>query len=1046
MARKIDIQISIRRTGRGAQIATEELLKLSAAAQKATAEVNSFQAAARKGQGDFNNLGTAAQKSEQGVSKSTTALKGLRSVLGGLSLAAVTREVVMFANESIKAFSAFDKGMREVFTLLPGTTAAAKNEIEEQVIALSTTVGRTTQEITTALYESLSANVPADNVFEFLDVASGAARGGVTDLAVVVDGLTSVINAYGLQVSDASQVSDVLFQTVKYGKVRFEELATNLSTVIPVAASLNVPLEQVGGLLATITAQGTPTSVAATQIRSALLDLSKAGGTAAEKFRELTGQSFQEFLASGGTVQQAFMILAAEADRTGVNLTDFFGRIEGGQAALQATGQGAILYADIIKEVENATGSTQLAVDEFTGSLDESNAITAATVESFKLLVGEALQPAKLAWNEFVQSLATGASQWLSAGQETAEIMTEIADSTMTPQAEARKLALALNEAESAISDAGIAGLLMGNITDDLQAGLQNVALASISVTAGLTDSEAQSQAVFTALQAVYGSSVTMEQGLIRLDGALVGNANHLYELAEATVIAEREQAEAADTADRLARQQQYTAEGYRAAATATYRTSDAYNELQEKQRLVAGVTNEVTDATATNTEALEDSAGAVEEQASAWDDALASVQRMAGALDLVTKAMDAEGISGQARADRLEEQAKRDKEAADALAEYNGRMQEYYLAALNADAGAGLYNESLANVGTSTIFISDLTSEQSARLGALQAEYANVTSELEAYRIGTEGVLLTEEERAEKMGKLAEQAAILEGAMAPLVEVGGEYAEQTTQATFNTEAVGNALLSAAASANVGAEGLALLGLALGTVSEEQAEAALKAAILQERLEAIASAFAAGDLTAQGAAEAMRGAIAEVEALDIALDPATDSVTTLSTAHGNLATAMEAPIEQTQTLIDKLGLIPSDVDATVNVNTSAAEAKLDSLQARLNQLGEGGSTGTASGGYQSNPDLPGRASGGPVTAGTTYNVGERGTEMFESPNHQALLTGGTFSPPENGMIIPAGSTRSYMDRSTRNVTIYGNADLSALQQAFVNEQRQRSRF
>ena len=296
-------------------------------------------------------------------------------------------------------------------------------------------------------------------------------------------------------------------------------------------------------------------------------------------------------------------------------------------------------------------------------------------------------------------------------------------------------------------------------------------------------------------------------------------------------------------------------------------------------------------------------------------------------------------------------------------------------------------------------------------------------------------------------MQELGEKAAFLAEQMGPLNEAGGEDVERTTDATFNTEAVSTALYDAALSSGVGAEGMALLGLALGTVSEAEAEAALKAAILREKIEAIAKAYADPEsgITAEEAAAMMRDAITDVEGLSLAFDTAAGSVSTMTREQEWLAEATQVEIDKTTTLGDKLGLLPDETGIKVTVDTAEAEARLDSLQARLNQLGSGGQPGWASGGNQSSPDPP-RAAGGPVSGGTAYQVGEHGPEMYQSPNYNAIVGGGTFIPPENGSIIPAGTTKSYLDRSTRNVTIYGNADLSAMQQAFTQEQRQRSRF
>ena len=60
-------------------------------------------------------------------------------------------------------------------------------------------VGRSSTDVVPALYQAISAGVPPDNVFAFLEVANQAAIGGVTDLETAVDGLTTSTNAFGAQ-------------------------------------------------------------------------------------------------------------------------------------------------------------------------------------------------------------------------------------------------------------------------------------------------------------------------------------------------------------------------------------------------------------------------------------------------------------------------------------------------------------------------------------------------------------------------------------------------------------------------------------------------------------------------------------------------------------------------------------------------------------------------------------------------------------------------------------------------------------------------------
>ena len=88
-------------------------------------------------------------------------------------------------------------------------------------------------EVLPALYQAISAGVPSDNVFDFLETANKAAVGGITDLSTSVDGITSVVNAYGSDVISAAEASDLMFTAVKEGKTDFGQLSDSLFQVIP---------------------------------------------------------------------------------------------------------------------------------------------------------------------------------------------------------------------------------------------------------------------------------------------------------------------------------------------------------------------------------------------------------------------------------------------------------------------------------------------------------------------------------------------------------------------------------------------------------------------------------------------------------------------------------------------------------------------------------------------------------------------------------------------------------------------------------------------
>ncbi|ADG71394.1 phage tail tape measure protein [Brachyspira murdochii] len=252
----------------------------------------------------------------------------------------------------------FDNGMREVLTLLPKLSNEGFEKLKNETLAFSKEIGKLPEETTKALYQALSAGVPRENVFEFLKTAGEAAIAGVAELETSVDGLTSVTNAYGTEVLNTNRASDIMFQTLKLGKTDFTQLSKSLFNVIPTASALGVKFEDIGAAIAVMTAQGTPTSVATTQIRQALVELNKEGSITDIAFREIAGKSFKEFIEQGGTLQEALQMLAEKADKSGKDISSMFSSVEAANAGLALSGKNADKFKDALDQMNNSAGAT----------------------------------------------------------------------------------------------------------------------------------------------------------------------------------------------------------------------------------------------------------------------------------------------------------------------------------------------------------------------------------------------------------------------------------------------------------------------------------------------------------------------------------------------------------------------------------------------------------------------------------------------------------------------------------------------------------------
>lgn len=347
-------------------------------------------------------IGVVTDKLSKGLKTAEGKVKGLgKAFTKGMGHPAVQaavqvgKAVVAFGVDAVKTAGKIDASMNEVFTLLPGMAEGAKKKMTKEMLDLSSKMGKMPADMVGSLYNALSAGIPKENVFNFLETASKAAIGGVATTEQAVGALTTVLNGYKMPASEAANVSDTLFTIIKNGVTTMPELAANIGKVTPMAASLGIKFEEVGAAFAEMTKNLGPGKSAetGTMLKAMLAELAKGGSKAADAFFRISGKSFPEFVKEGGTMQEALQLMSKEADSTGVRITDFFGSIEAGQAALILAQDNAKGLGDQMVEMGKKKGAASEAFKTVDQGFSRMMEKLMAGFEQFKHTVGTALKP-----------------------------------------------------------------------------------------------------------------------------------------------------------------------------------------------------------------------------------------------------------------------------------------------------------------------------------------------------------------------------------------------------------------------------------------------------------------------------------------------------------------------------------------------------------------------------------------------------------------------------------------------------------------------------
>jgi len=296
----------------------------------------------------------------------------LTALAGGLVLA-------------VSSADQFADSIAEVSTLVD-TAAFDMDALGNAALAAGNEFGAA-QDQPKAFYSIISAGArTAAEATETLTVANKLAIGGVTDLETAADGLTSVLNAYGSEVSSATAVADTMFVGMKAGKTTIGELAANIGNVAPLAKQAGVSFDELIAATAALTKTGQSTSVSMNGVRAIIASIIKPSSQAAKQAAKL-GLAFDaQALKSKGLA--GFMQELKEKTKGNTEvMAQLFGGVEALTPALALTGGSAKDLADILGAMEQKAGETDAAFRKMEASpaFQKKRLFGAMEVEAIKL-------------------------------------------------------------------------------------------------------------------------------------------------------------------------------------------------------------------------------------------------------------------------------------------------------------------------------------------------------------------------------------------------------------------------------------------------------------------------------------------------------------------------------------------------------------------------------------------------------------------------------------------------------------------------------------
>lgn len=349
----------------------------------------------RVGEG-MQTVGKAAQKAGMQVRQ-----------LGSYLSLRLTAPLVGSGIAAAKTFGDFE----QVLGQMQGLAGVAANEIggiTTEVKALAIATGKGPTELAEAIYNIRSSGVVGKTALDTLTVSAKAAAAGLGETRVVSDAVTSVLNAYGTEVMQASQVTDILVAAVREGKAEADALAPVMGRLVPVAAAMGIQFDEVAGMMAVMSRTGLDAAEASVSIGAILNTLLKPSDEAATVLRSagLSMAQLRDIAKKPGGLIEVMRILDRTFGDNEEALSQIIPETRAFRGVMNVLSQDAGIVDTIMGNVRNSVGATEAAFKAGADTLNRQWGQAMSEIKTVLIDLGNTMKPALIAIIDQVKSLA----------------------------------------------------------------------------------------------------------------------------------------------------------------------------------------------------------------------------------------------------------------------------------------------------------------------------------------------------------------------------------------------------------------------------------------------------------------------------------------------------------------------------------------------------------------------------------------------------------------------------------------------------------------
>ncbi len=350
--------------------------------------------------GDSTQLQGALTGAEDKMKSMGKTLTAMGLMQAGAAFSALGSKITNATTGMVTSFTNIETSWAKVQTMLGATsdaTAIFEDEINRLTETMPVTGGKV--EILAGLYQTLSAGITdSAEATEVLEASMKLAIGGATDTYTAVDAVTTIINSYGMSASEATRVSDIMFQTYKMGKITIDELAGGIGSVTAIAAQAGVEFEEVSAAIAVLTQGGIQSDKAITGLVATITAFLKPSEDMIEIVQNLGYETPLAMLKTEG-LSESLDMLSGSTGGSADQLALLFPNIRALKDVLPLTGEMADDFKDALDAMGTSAGNTEEAFGIMADTTESKMALMNNRMEEAKAKFGEMLVPTQL-WVE----------------------------------------------------------------------------------------------------------------------------------------------------------------------------------------------------------------------------------------------------------------------------------------------------------------------------------------------------------------------------------------------------------------------------------------------------------------------------------------------------------------------------------------------------------------------------------------------------------------------------------------------------------------------